>query len=379
LDQVQRHYVGTIIEASRALLTILNDVLDLSKLQAGKADLLSEPFSLTESITRALDLLRPTAAKKGVALLADLPTDLPDYLGDAGRLRQILLNLLGNAVKFTAKGQVRVSVQSQSEGRQDLIRIAIADSGIGIAADRIGHVFDSFSQANATISRQFGGTGLGLTISRLLSQQMGGDIEVESELGQGSVFTVLLRLPRAERVAGLGIAPAEPPKTRLRLLVAEDNRTNMLITRKLLERSVTSIDEATDGRQAVAAYWRAQPDLVLMDLSMPDMDGFEAAREIRRFEAETGLRPCPIVALTAYIAVEEEAQCFAAGMNAVMTKPLMRTELYTLLEKTAAARDRFDLSLLNAVDTTTKGGPTWSTLPRESGTTSGRSTRSSAL
>ena len=377
LDPVQRQYVTTIVDSSRALLTIINDVLDLSKLQAGRFDLLVEPFSITEAVARALDLLRPTAMKKAILLQADLPSLDHLHLGDSGRLRQVLLNLLGNAVKFTTKGSVNVSVHIIPDGLCDQIRIAITDSGIGIAADRIGHVFDSFAQADTTISRQFGGTGLGLTISRLLAQQMRGDIEVASELGVGSVFTLVLRLPRVAQnrvqLPSLNIAP----KTNLRVLVAEDNRTNMLVTRKLLERCVASIDEAENGKLAVAAYWRAQPDLVLMDVSMPEMHGQDAAREIRRFEAETGLPRCPIVALTAYASAEEAALCLAAGMDAVLTKPLIRAELYALLERTAAARDRFDVAPLHALDRAAKGGLSWSTSPRASGITSGRSTRSS--
>ncbi len=378
LDPVQRQYVSTIVDSSRALLTIINDVLDLSKLQAGRFELLVEPFSITEGVARALDLLRPTAMKKAILLQADALPANSLHLGDSGRLRQVLLNLLGNAVKFTTTGSVIVSVHIIPDGAHDQIRIAITDSGIGIAADRIGHVFDSFAQADTTISRQFGGTGLGLTISRLLAQQMGGDIEVASELGVGSVFTLVLRLPRVAQnpvaLPRLNVAP----QTNLRVLVAEDNRTNMLVTRKLLERSVASIEEAENGKLAVAAYWRAQPDLVLMDVSMPEMHGQDATREIRRFEVEAGLPRCQIVALTAYASAEEAALCLAAGMDAILTKPLIRAELYALLERTAAARDRFDAPPLHALDSKAKGGPTWSTSPHASGTTSGRSTRSSA-
>jgi PAS domain S-box-containing protein len=228
LDAQQRQYAATLVESGRALLTILNDVLDLSKLQAGKADLRAEPFSLSDCLLRAVDLLRSTAVKKGLLLTANCPADLPHYLGDAGRLRQILLNLVGNAVKFTAMGQVSVGLAVTPDVGGDVIRIAVADTGIGIAPDRIGQVFDSFTQADSTIGRQFGGTGLGLTISRLLAQQMGGDIEVSSEQGHGSVFTLTVRL-RPAPVVQAGPAPkalAGPPRTSLRVLIAEDNRTN---------------------------------------------------------------------------------------------------------------------------------------------------------
>lgn len=186
-----------------------------------------------------------------------MPTEDQLHLGDSGRIRQILLNLLGNAVKFTSEGRVAISVRTNADGNRDQVSIAITDSGIGIAADRIDQVFDSFTQADTTISRQFGGTGLGLTISRLLAQQMGGDIGVTSELGKGSVFTLVLHLPRTIQLPKISPYINTAPMTKLRLLVAEDNRTNMLVTRKLLERSVASIEEAVNGRLAVTAYCRA--------------------------------------------------------------------------------------------------------------------------
>ena len=378
LDPQQRQYVGTIIESGRALLTIINDVLDLSKFQAGKVELRVEPFLVADCVAGALDLLRPTAQKKGIALTSDLPDPFPRHLGDAGRLRQILLNLIGNAVKFTAEGQVNVALSLKPGARRDTIQIAITDTGIGIAADRIGHVFDSFTQADASISRQFGGTGLGLTISRLMAQQMGGDIAVSSELGKGSAFTVTLRLPAAPvegDAAGQGDG-AGLPRTALRLLIAEDNRTNMLIARKLLERSVATLAEAGNGRIAVEMYRANPPDLVLMDVSMPEMDGLAATRAIRCHEAEAGLPRCPIHALTAYASVEQENACLEAGIDGVLTKPLSRADLYALIERTATAAG-FDLSPKDGLDKEEKGGTAWSTSPPESTITTGRSTRSS--
>lgn len=373
LDPTQRNYVSTIVDSGRALLTIINDVLDLSKLQAGRVDLNAEPFSIETSVNRALDLLRPTAMKKGLCLSAIVPDDMPLHLGDAGRLRQILLNLLGNAVKFTSTGSVTVTVSLRPDSKADLLAIAVSDTGIGIPPDRIGTVFESFTQADAAIARQFGGTGLGLTISRLLAQRMGGDIEVASEFGSGSTFTLSLRLPRAFEVPNpTNFSRSSGPMTNLRLLVAEDNRTNMLITRKILEKHVHSIVEATNGKEAVAAYWKAPPDLILMDISMPEMPGHEATRQIRRFETEAGLPRCPIVALTAYSSQEEAELCLAAGMDAVLTKPLVRAELYALLERTAASRDHFDLSPTNGLDRASIGGSKWSTSQRASGTTSGK-------
>lgn len=388
LDPQQRQYAATIVESGRALLTIINDVLDLSKLQSGKADLRSEAFSVAECLSRAAELLVPTARKKGIALNVDVPGEVMRHTGDPGRLRQIVLNLIGNAVKFTGEGQVAVTMGITPGRRRDTIRIAVADTGIGIAPDRIGQVFDSFTQADNTIGRQFGGTGLGLTISKLLAQQMGGDIEVSSVLGQGSVFTVTVQLPRAaEEVVAEATSSGPPvPRTLLRVLVAEDNRTNMLIARKLLERAVAGLSEAVNGRIAAEVYQAGPPDLVLMDVSMPEMDGLTATRAIRAHEAAAGLPRCPIHALTAYASSEEEAACRDAGMDGVLTKPLSRNELYALVQKIAVDAGKmapatpsqpFDLSPADDIDRGGKGGTAWSTSPRGSTITTGRSTRSS--
>lgn len=351
LDETQQDYVATIVDSGRALLTIINDVLDLSKLQAGKVDLHAEPFSLGVSVNRALDLLRPTAVEKGIRLNAVVPSDLPLYLGDPGRLRQILLNLLGNAVKFTQKGGVTITVKYRPGATFDSVDIAVSDTGIGISADRIATIFDSFTQADASIARHFGGTGLGLTISQLLAQRMGGDIVAASVIGSGSTFTLTLPLIRASALPEtIKAAPKDAPTTKLRVMVAEDNETNMLITRKLLEKHVESIVEAVNGKEALAAYWQAQPDLILMDVSMPVMPGHEATRQIRRFEKETGLPRCPIVALTAYSSQEEADLCLAAGMDSVLTKPLVRADLYAVLEQTAAARNLRDHAAANPPD-----------------------------
>ena len=364
----QRDYVGTIIESGRALLDIINDVLDLSKLEAGKVDLVAERFSVMDVVQRAMDILRPVAQKKGVGLICVGAQSFGDHLGDPGRLRQILLNLIGNAVKFTAAGDVRVEVGLVAGAAEDRFCI-------GIAPDRIDHVFDSFTQADNSISRQFGGTGLGLTISRRLAQEMGGDILVQSVLGRGSTFTVALRLPRAAPLAVVQAVKAVAPETRLRVIVADDNRTNRLIARKLLERSVAGIVEAATGVEALAAYQADPPDLVLMDVSMPEMDGREATRWIRAHEASLGLPPCPIHALTAFVSDDESAACLAAGMDGVLTKPLVRAELYALLARVAGSA--FDLGTGNGIEMGPNGEPSWSTSPPASGTTSGRSIRSS--
>lgn len=377
LNATQRKYVETIMDSGRALLAVINDVLDLAKLQSKQTDMPTEPFSVADCISRSIDLLQPTADKKGILLVVDIPPKMPDHLGQPGRLRQILLNLIGNAVKFTIGGHVTVTVLIEPDGPNDTIRIAIADTGIGIPADRITQVFESFNQADTSISRRFGGTGLGLTISRLLARQMGGDIDVTSVLNQGSVFSLTLNLPRCQTAKPAGITgKSAAPVTGLRLLVAEDNRTNMMITRKFLERSVASIAEACDGQAAVDMYRADPPDLVLMDLSMPGKDGNQATREIRLIEAAAGLPRCPIIALTAHSMTDQESGCLQAGMDGVLTKPLVRAELFALLERVAADRG-FDLPPGNTLDMGSNGEPTWSISPRASGITNGRLIRSS--
>lgn len=382
LDRQQRQYVTTIVESGRALLTIINDVLDLSKLQAGRVELQSDAFLLTDCLTGVARLLQPSAQKKGLALTVDCPADLPAHLGDAGRLRQVLLNLVGNAVKFTPAGRVSLSARASPVPGGDRIEIAVADTGIGIAPDRLGQVFDSFTQADASISRRFGGTGLGLTISRRIVQEMGGDITVSSQQGVGSVFTANFTLARAGDVAVAAPSPppvAEAPRTRLKLLVAEDNRTNLLIARKLLETRVESLAEAANGRIAVEMYRTRLPDLVLMDVSMPEMDGLDAARAIRAHEAAAGLPRCPIHALTAYSAEAEREACLAAGIDGVLTKPLDRAALFALIDATARARGlcAFDLAPPNGIERAAKGGEAWPTSQPGSTTTHGRLTRSS--
>ena len=385
LDDQQQHFVKTIIDSGHALLTIVNDVLDLSKLQAGKANLLSQPFQITDCVAGTLDLLRPIAQKKGLALVLQQPDSCPAYLGDSGRLRQVLLNLIGNALKFTAKGQVAVTVSVQPESGHDQISIAITDTGIGIPAHQISHVFDSFAQADISISRQFGGTGLGLSISRFLVQQMGGDIAVSSVPGQGSVFTAMLRLERVAAAVVAQTALATPiPETTLRVLIAEDNRTNMLIARKFLTPCVARLSEAADGKLALQAYREAPPDLVLMDISMPRMNGHDAARAIRIHELEAGLPRCPIFALTAYSAADEEARCLDAGMDGVLTKPLVRAELYALLTRIAQSRVLFDDAPFDdaphiGVERAANGEQPWSILPPGSTITTGKLIRSSGL
>ena len=344
LTKTQATYVDTILESGKALLGIINDILDLAKLQSGKATLEDLPFSPRLCIESALRILGPAADKKGLDLRIVPPA--PDGLvsGDEGKLRQILLNLIGNAIKFTQTGAVMITLRLPS-GSAEFLEIEVADSGMGIAPDRIDAIFDSFSQADNGISRQFGGTGLGLTICSMLARQMGGEITVRSQMGKGSVFTLRARLP-----AALTAVPPPPPLERravarlrpgLRVMVAEDNRTNMMIVRKMLQDAVLSLTEAHDGQEAVTLYQAAPPDLVLMDVSMPIKDGLQATRDIRAYEAANGLPRCPIVALTANAFDEDREACKEAGLDGFLVKPLSRADLIAAISSFCPERQHY--------------------------------------
>ena len=325
LSTAQRDYVETILESGQLLLHIINDILDLAKLQSGKSTLEKRTFSLTAAVEGVLRILAPVAAKKGLELRLTVPPDLI-VLGDEGKLRQILLNLAGNAVKFRRDGDVSVMVHAHTD---DMLQIDVSDTGIGIAPDRVGRIFGSFSQADNGISRQFGGTGLGLTICSMLAEQMGGGISVRSEIGHGSVFTLRAVMPRSAELAVL------PPQIRavtllrpgLRVLVAEDNRTNKMIVRKMLSGQIATLIEAVNGAEAVQLFQDRAPDLVPMDVSMPVKDGLQATRDIRAYEAANGLRHCPVVALTANAFGEDRKACHLAGLDGFLVKPLSRADL----------------------------------------------------
>ncbi len=326
LSVTQRDYVETILDSGRMLLEIINDILDLAKLQSGKATLESRTFALGAAVEGVLRILGPAAAKKGLEVRLVMPPDVA-VRGDEGKLRQILLNLIGNALKFTREGSVTVTVRPPLIGA-DVLEVDVADTGIGIAPDRIGRIFDSFSQADNGISRQFGGTGLGLTICSMLAEQMGGGISVHSEIGHGSVFTLRAVMPR-------DVAPAPKTQVRrattlrpgLRLMIAEDNRTNLMVVRKMLKGQTAVLIEAENGAEAVRMYREDPPDLVLMDVSMPVKDGMQATREIRAHEAALGLPHCPIVALTANAFGEDRLACRDAGLDGFLVKPLSRADL----------------------------------------------------
>jgi PAS domain S-box-containing protein len=319
-----REHVETVRSSAEALLTVINDVLDFSKIEAGKLTLETLPFGLRRLVDDTLRSFAPTCREKGLTLGGDVDADVPDGLaGDPDRLRQVLVNLVGNAVKFTPEGAVRVTItRVATDDAGVVLRFAVADTGIGIAADQIDRVFAAFTQADDTTTRRFGGTGLGLAITRQLVGLMGGEVGVESTPGRGSTFHFTVRFGLADAAAASAPAALPAPVVRpLRVLLAEDNPVNQQVALRVLEKRGHTVVVAADGRAAVARACEAAFDLVLMDMQMPEMDGLEATAAIRAAEAGSGRRT-PIVAMTANALEGDRERCLAAGMDDYLAKPI---------------------------------------------------------
>jgi signal transduction histidine kinase/CheY-like chemotaxis protein len=334
LSDEQRRHVEVIRRSGHSLLTIINDILDFSKIEAGGIPLETAPFDVRSDVLHCAELLHPRAANNGTEIRANVTDDVPrGVVGDPGRIRQVLLNLVGNAVKFTRNGVVNVDVKVESRtGSRVVLRFTVADNGIGIDAEAQKRLFKPFSQADASTTRRFGGTGLGLAICRRLVDAMNGEIGFESALGQGSTFWFIVPFEIATgRFDALTPAPAVPEMVEsLRVLVAEDNVINQKVIHMMLTRLGHRVDVVSDGREALAALDRARYDLVLMDIQMPEMDGYTATREIRKNEGATRTW---IVALTANALVEDRQRCLEAGMDDYLSKPIQREALLRALSQ----------------------------------------------
>jgi len=338
LDERQREQVSTIQHCGKSLLAIINDILDLSKIEAGRLTLETRPFDLTEAVRRTGALYGGKIDDKPIAFTVDVSPDSLWVDGDEVRIAQVIANLVGNALKFTESGHVGLRLRSQSSGPGEVdVEIQISDAGIGIAADRLDAIFESFVQADGTTTRRFGGTGLGLTICKRLITLMGGEIEVASTLGEGSIFTVRLRLPIAERIETVPIISGDREGRSLRVLLAEDNRVNQMVARQHLQRFGCEVEIVVDGEQAVDRALAGNFDLILMDLQMPTLDGLSAARVIRAREGE---RRTPIVALTANVYEEHRHASADAGMDGHLSKPFRPEELLAILDAIARRPER---------------------------------------
>ncbi|MCA0956437.1 response regulator [Mameliella alba] len=339
MAQDSKDLVRVIRDSAQGLLQIINDVLDLSRLEAGKLEISEQDFDLHRCVLDSVDLIRSAAQDKGLRLSVQLADDLPVTVrGDDGRLRQVLLNLLGNAVKFTSDGGVTLHVR-QADAVPGKLIFTVEDTGMGLTEEQKSRIFERFSQADAAITRKYGGTGLGLTISRHLAEQMGGAISVESENGKGSRFTVEIQTqpPRGDALA---IHPKEAVDMALlrgsRVLLAEDNKTNRMLVHKFLAGTGVELWNAEDGEEAVEICQRLRPDLVLMDMSMPKLDGLAATRKIRTLNI-----PQPgIVALTANAFESDRNACLSAGMDDFLSKPLRKKTLIETMTAQLARQAR---------------------------------------
>jgi CheY-like chemotaxis protein len=345
LSEEQRRWAATLRTSGRALLTIIDDILDFSKVEAGKLELERVQFGLGDVVDATCDILAEQARRKGLQLEAFIERRVPERMwGDPGRLQQVLTNLMANAVKFTEHGSVtlRASISPTSEND---VRFAVADTGIGISPEKIQQLFEPFSQADSSTTRRFGGTGLGLTISRQLVELMGGEISATSAPGEGTTFEFTIPLGRAQDVPADHAGPdrrrtpepvvaAAPAWSGGAVLVVDDNQVNQMVAAEMLRRSGYDVEIANDGREAVLATERRRFDAVLMDCQMPVMDGFEATQEIRRREA--GGPRVPIIALTSSSMKGDRDAAMAAGMDAFLAKPVTADALLGTVERWAA-------------------------------------------
>jgi signal transduction histidine kinase/ActR/RegA family two-component response regulator len=339
LTAEQREYVDGIRSSGEALLTLINDILDFSKIEAGRLELESRPFDLRGAVEKAVALFTARAREKGLRLVVTVDPRVPVAIaGDSGRLRQVLINLLGNAVKFTEQGEVALSVTCcDAPGNWRRISFVVRDTGPGIAPEHQQRIFDSFSQVDATISRKYGGTGLGLAISRSLAEQMGGHLRVESRPGRGAAFSFSILAETAELPKSAAPLPlVHVPMgglPKLKLIVADDNPVNRKVAVSLLKLLGYQADSANDARDLLARLQNTTYDVVFMDVQMPEMDGLEATRHIRaQLPAD---RQPHVVAMTAAAFPEDRARCMDAGMNDYIAKPASLEELAAVLRNAA--------------------------------------------
>lgn len=328
LDAHRLQQLRHVDSASRLLLALINQVLDFSKIEAGRLELDRQVFDLRAMLDKLSMLFASQAQGEGLDFRIHVASEVPEVVsGDSLRLEQVLLNLLGNALKFTQEGEVELSVSADAQaGNDQSLKFVVRDTGIGISTDQLDRLFEPFTQADSSTTRKYGGTGLGLVISRQLVELMGGELKVVSEPGQGSEFAFSIALPEAEASAlprheksEARSLPADPALQGLRVLLAEDNDQNRLLTAAILEEVGVRLDCARDGSQAVEAVQRQVYDLVLMDMQMPEMDGIEATQVIR---ALPDFQTLPIIAMTANAMEQDRKACMEAGMNDFLPKPV---------------------------------------------------------
>jgi CheY-like chemotaxis protein len=345
----QREYLETARFSADSLLTLLNDILDFSKIEAGRLDLNPIPFGVRQCLEHIGKMFAVSLQKKKLALSTHVAQDVPAAMvGDPDRLRQILLNLIGNAIKFTEQGSITVSVWREEAGDSaDLIHFSVTDTGIGIPKDKQELIFEAFRQADGSTTRKYGGTGLGLAICSRLVELMGGAIGVNSTVDRGSTFHFTARFLRTDQQAEINtnalrdlLGPVNgdmrPPERSLNILLAEDHVVNQRLATRLLEKRGHRVTVASSGKEALALLEDESYDVILMDVQMPDMDGLETTVRIRQRQAAAGVRT-PIIALTAHSMKGDRERCLEAGMDHYVAKPINPTELIMAVETVVPA------------------------------------------
>ncbi|MEN8163199.1 MAG: ATP-binding protein [Acidobacteriota bacterium] len=346
-DEGRRDYLEMILFSGRTLLSLINDILDFSKIEAGRLEMEVAPFNLRQTLENSLKMLRPGAHKKGLDIRLEMARDMPNRLsGDPLRLQQVLVNLVGNAVKFTDEGEIRLEVeQVRRDEEKATLLFRVSDTGIGISKDRQEAIFESFVQADQSMTRRYGGTGLGLSISSNLIELMGGRLEIDSEPGQGSAFYFSVVFDLQDPQDAFGEPSEDGVRTEssaegqtaangrsLNILLAEDNPINQKITKAVLEKHGHRVEVVGDGRLAVEAFRTGTFDLILMDVQMPALDGLGATVAIRSIEEGTG-RQIPIVAMTAHTSQGHQQECVQAGMNDFLSKPISAGSLAQVISR----------------------------------------------
>ncbi len=356
LTKEQKESLDMLKTSADNLMSIINDILDISIMAAGKLNFEHIDFILHNTIAESFNILAINAHEKGIEYSYNVSPDIPDIItGDPGRLRQILINLLGNAIKFTENGEVIVSVEVKSRTEEEVfLQFSVSDTGIGIPEDKKVQIFDTFSQADSTTTRKYGGTGLGLSISSQLIGMMKGRIWVESEVGKGSTFhftagfDLVAKSTRQELPlhnidnnveSSNGYSKYPKDKKALRILLAEDNIIGQRLSVRILEREGYSVEVANNGEEVLDGFKKKHFDIVLMDVQMPKMDGIEATQAIRNSKDNIFDPEIPIIAVTAHAFEEDKERCLKAGMNSYVSKPFKREELFEEIEKLVQAGD----------------------------------------
>ena len=350
-DDKQAQLIKTLGSSTASLKELINDILDFSKIEKGEVEIDERVFSLETVFQETISMMAVRANEKGISFVFDYSAlEDSNFYGDSKRLRQILVNLIGNAIKFTDKGGVTIKADIEDRNGMDFLRIDVSDTGIGISPDDFDLVFEKFKQADSSVSRKYGGTGLGLPISKNLARIMGGDIFVSSQLGKGSSFSLLLpaKINKGKKELPRDVQSMQKLNDKIRsnltdenkVLIAEDYEGNIVVVTYILEEIGLEYDIAYNGQEAVNLWQEKHYDMILMDVQMPEMDGFTATKEIRKLEERDNLDATPIIGMTAHALIGDKDKCVAAGMDSYLPKPLVEADLKREILKFLKNKDR---------------------------------------